>query len=175
MTASLIVPSRRRIRLPQDFQQPLSSPNLATVALIVALPAYAGEVLAHRVSLHSTQAHEDDIREQIRSLAALRDGWLDGAGRACNPEGLAVLQERLLRYYPFDAPELRLYPTVEGTVKAEWWIGGYHVTLEVERDARYAEWSDYHFDTEVEKMRQVSLADEHDWRWVLQRLEFLEE
>ena len=66
----------------------------------------------------------------------MRDGWPVPEGHVT----LAALQKRWLLSF-----SVRLYPTVDGTVKAEWWIGGYNVTLEVERDARYAEWSDYHF------------------------------
>ena len=49
----------------------------------------------------STKAHEDDIREQISNLGKLQDGWLDGTGKACDPEELANLAEQLVPPLPF--------------------------------------------------------------------------
>ena len=86
--------------------------------------------LDHQIGVRSTKAHEDDIREQIGNLGKLEDGWLDGSGKACDPKGLANLAEQLVSHYPLDAPELRLYPTGDGNVQTEWWIGNYNAVLE---------------------------------------------
>ena len=120
------------------------------------------------------RAHERDIREQISNLGKLQDGWLDGTGKACDPEELANLAERLVRHYPLDAPELRLYPTGDGNVQAEWWIGNYSAVLEIFLDGTAAaEWSDCNIETKQENARLVNIDDEQDWEWVVQRLQSL--
>ena len=134
---------------------------------------HKGTVTQNEPSISSTKAHEDDIRKQISRLKNLQDGWLDGTGKACHPMGLANLAEQLTSYYPCDAPELRLYPTADGNVQAEWWIGNYNAVLEVFLDTASAEWSDYHLQTKVERVRQVNISDEQDWEWVVQRLQSL--
>ena len=123
-------------------------------------------------SLRPTTKHEESIREQIGDLAALRDGWLDGTGKAFEAGKLALLEEALATHYPAEAPELSLYPTGDGNVQAEWWIGEYHAALEVFFDGTIgaAEWSDYHFPTEKEKVREVNISRARDWQWVAQRL-----
>ena len=114
------------------------------------------------------------VREQISSLGSLQDGWLDGTGKACDPKRLANLAEQLVRHYPLDAPELRLYPTGDGNVQVEWWTANYHAVLEVFLDGTIpAEWSDFNLRTKVERIRQVNISDEQDWEWVVQRLRSL--
>lgn len=117
---------------------------------------------------------EDDIREQISNLGQLRDGWLDGTGKACDVKGLANLAEQLVSHYPSAAPELRLYPTGEGSVQAEWWIGNYDAVLEVFLDGTtLGEWSDFNLGTKVETVRPVNINDGQDWEWVVRRLQSL--
>ena len=131
-------------------------------------------LLVHEIGVHSTSAHENDIREQIGNLGSLQDGWLDGTGKACDVKGLANLAEQLVSHYPSDAPELRLYPTGDGNVQAEWWIGNYNAVLEVFLDGTtLAEWSDFNLETKMEKVRRVNVNDAQDWEWVVRRLQTL--
>ena len=119
---------------------------------------------------------EQDIREQISNLGNLQDGWLNGTGKACDPNGLANLAEQLVGHCPPAAPELRLYPTGDGGVQAEWWIGNYHAVLDVFLDGTtLAEWSVCNLQTMVEDGRPVNINDEQDWKWLVQRLQFLSE
>ena len=130
--------------------------------------------LAHQIGVRSTKAHEKDIRKQISNLGKLEDGWLDGTGKACDLTGLANLGEQLVRHYPLYAPELRLYPTGDGNVQAEWWIGRYNAILEVFLDGGSpAEWSDFNLESKSEKVRLVNINDEQDWEWVVRRLQSL--
>ena len=144
----------------------------------ILLPAFEplpfDSSVVHQIGVHSTSAHEDDIREQISNLGNLQDGWFEGTGKACDPKGLANLAEQLVSHYPLDAPELRLYPTGDGNVQAEWWIGNHNAVLEVYLDGTTpAEWSDFDFQTKVENVRPVNISDEQDWEWVVQRLQSL--
>ena len=113
---------------------------------------------------------------QISTLGQLQDGWLDGTGKAYNPKGLANLARQLVGHHPLSAPELRLYPTGDGNVQAEWWIGSYHAVLEVFLDGTTpAEWSDFNLQTKLETVRPVNINDGQDWEWVVRRLQSLSE
>ena len=114
------------------------------------------------------------MREQVSNLRELQDGWLEGTGKALNPDELANLAERLVQYYPLRAPQLRLYPNGNGNVQAEWWIGNYSAVLEIFLDGTaVAEWSEYNHQTNQENERRVNINDERDWEWVVQRLQAL--
>ena len=169
--SSLVVPND----LPASAQLDLPLPRVGDTILIDARETFLFRwSVDHQIVVHSTEAHEDDIREQISHLGSLQDGWLDGTGKACDPTGLANLAEQLVSHYPFDAPELRLYPTGDGNVQAEWWIGNHSAVLEVFLDGTTpAEWSDFDFQTKVENVRPVNISDEQDWEWVVQRLQSL--
>ena len=122
--------------------------------------------------LFITSAQEDEIREQISNLGELEGGWLEGTGKALDPDELAKLAERLVQHYPLSAPELRLYPKADGNVQAEWWIGNYSAVLEVFLDeSGVAEWSDYNHQTSQETERSVNINNKRDWEWVVQRLQ----
>ena len=168
--SSLIVPNY----LPPSAQLDRPLPRVDTILLnehetFPFLPS-----LDHQIGVRSTKAHEDDIREQIGNLGKLEDGWLDGSGKACDPKGLANLAEQLVSHYPLDAPELRLYPTGDGNVQTEWWIGNYNAVLEVFLDGTSpAEWSDFNLQTKLDRVRLVNINDEQDWEWVVQRLQSL--
>ena len=170
--SSLVVPSY----LPPgaELERPLPPVDDTTLLDLRESCRLPDHSLRHRIVVLSTRAHEDDIREQISNLGKLQDGWLDGTGKACDPEGLANLAERLVRHYPLDAPELRLYPTGDGNVQAEWWIGNYSAVLEIFLDrTAAAEWSDCNLRTKQENARPVNINDEQDWEWVVQRLQSL--
>ena len=170
-TSSLFIP--KFLSPAGTLDRPLP-PVEDTIPLPAFEPVPFDSSVVHQIGVYSTSAHEDDIREQISNLGNLQDGWLDGTGKACDPRGLANLAEQLVSHYPFDAPELRLYPTGDGNVQAEWWIGNHNAVLEVYLDGTTpAEWSDFDFQTKVENVRPVNISDEQDWEWVVQRLQSL--
>ena len=133
----------------------------------------AGRPFPFLYSFHRIHGR-DDIRRKIERLRGIEDGWLDGIGKGLNQAGLSHLEEQLVRYYPKDAPKLRLYPTADGSAQAEWWIGDYHAALEVFLDdGAIAEWSDYNLQTRKEMVRDIDTNKEQDWEWVVQRLQIL--
>ncbi len=119
--------------------------------------------------------HRDDIKEQIERLGALEDGWIDGsAGDVLDPGELEKLQERLLLHYPSYAPELRLYPSGEGHVQAEWWFGSVSVVLELMLDGTgTSEWCEHDMHSMQRDERPLRADDEGDWNWVVRRLQEL--
>lgn len=68
--------------------------------------------------LESSENHQ--LSTQFETLATLRDGWLDGAGKAPSKELLARLSDVVLATYPSDIPIPFLCATPEGNVYLEW-------------------------------------------------------
>lgn len=61
-----------------------------------------------------------DVPARLEALSLLSDGWLDGAGRAPNKEGLAWLSHAWTTHWPGDKVLPYVYPTPEGGIQAEW-------------------------------------------------------
>ena len=74
-----------------------------------------------------------DIETRLEGLAELKDGWLDGQGKALDAKALRKLAAAFDRYYDPRLPLPYLYPTAEGNVQGEWTLPtGWEVSLEVE-------------------------------------------
>lgn len=73
------------------------------------------------------------VSEQLAQLRTLSPGWLDGQGMPPSAESLAWTTE-ILGKLPSDGsiPRPYLYPTPEGSIQAEWDIGPWSVTVEVD-------------------------------------------
>ncbi len=85
-----------------------------------------------------------DVPARLEELATLRAGWLadeEGIfGRPLHPEGVAWLADAFDANYPEGLPLPRLYPTAEGGVQAEWTIGSFEVSLEIDLKTKSSEW-----------------------------------
>lgn len=73
-----------------------------------------------------------DISAQIYDLRQLKDGWLEGQGKAPSKEGLDWLSQAFDKHYSGDLPLPYLYPTEPGGVQAEWSLGRNEITLEID-------------------------------------------
>ena len=73
-----------------------------------------------------------DISVQIDDMRLLKDGWLEGQGKAPSKEGLSWLSQAFDKHYSGDLPLPYLYPTEPGGVQAEWSLGRNEITLEID-------------------------------------------
>ena len=81
-----------------------------------------------------------DVPSRLYEFRALKDGWLEGEGSALSREGLEWLTTQFEQCYPSDLPLPYLYPTPEGSVRAEWSEGANAVVLETNLDSHSALW-----------------------------------
>ena len=125
-----------------------------------------------------------DLSARLTELRKLRDGWLDGEGRALNGELLDRV-ERALAALPEGVPVPHVYPTVDGGVSVEWNAGETDVSVEVSPDLR-ARYHRVNLRTgEEEEMRlrrshrsperaeRFDLNDTDGWREVFERVAVL--
>ncbi len=72
-----------------------------------------------------------NINKQIDELSHLKDGWLDGKGKALGRENLEWLKNMFDTLYNLQLPFPRLYPTLEGNIQAEWSSESYEISLKI--------------------------------------------
>lgn len=75
---------------------------------------------------------------RLQEIAALKDGWLDGDGRAFCPQGLAWLGQA----WQAQASDLRqpwMYPTPEGALSLEWSLPQEDLVLTLNLQSRQAQ------------------------------------
>lgn len=118
-----------------------------------------------------------DVPACLDEFRSLRDGWLNGEGRAPSPEGLDWLAESFERFYPEDpdVPLPYVYPTVEGGVQLEWSLGSKELSLEVTLADHSAEWYWADISADDEDERVLNLDAVADWEWIANEIRRLGE
>lgn len=137
----------------------------------------AGRVL-ELTSLSQLKIIKDplDISLQLDDIRRLKDGWLDGGGRAPSQSGVDWLESRLHRHLPSGFPRPYLYPTEPEGVQAEWSIDSNEVSLEVNLDSRLGVWHQINLkpqrnlqsDDEIE--RELNLDQSSAWEWIIRQI-----
>lgn len=76
----------------------------------------------HEVSVIEEADELQRIDERLDELSALRAGWLDGDGRAIAESAIDNARRALPDLLGRDVPRVRIFPTPEGGVQAEWTV-----------------------------------------------------
>lgn len=109
-----------------------------------------------------------ELVARFETLAALQDGWFDGAGKAPDAEALAEVNSMMLKHYPEKLKLPAIIPTPEGDLVLEWRQVG-TPTLDIDLAGMTAEFHAIGADgRDVEA--NISLGEESDWT---QLFEFL--
>jgi hypothetical protein len=120
---------------------------------------------------HVTILDAQDVAARLQELAVLRDGWLDGDGRAPSEEGLNWLAGAIDMSYPDNLPLPYIYPAPEGGVQLEWPFSPQEPSLEIDFDRKSGEWHALRDDMDADEFESLDLNDEAAWKWVVGRLE----
>lgn len=111
-----------------------------------------------------------DVGARLDELRALKDGWLEGRGRAPAAEGMDWLAGAFRNQYPQQLPLPHLYPSEEGGIQAEWGLSPYDVTLEIDLARHTASWNSLDVRTGREETRQLNLDMASDWSWIVAQI-----
>lgn len=117
----------------------------------------------------------DAVTKRVIELAMLRDGWLDGEGKAPDPDGLAWLNLNLhVRHLDHGLPQPHLYPSQDGSIGCEWSIGHYECEIEVDLKRRVGNWPvvDVTGNMPTEE-RELDLQSTASWQWLDDRIQSL--
>jgi hypothetical protein len=113
---------------------------------------------------HISILDELDVVSRLQELAELKDGWLDGLGKAPHAEGLKWLTKSFVEMFDPDLPLPRLYPTAEGGIQAEWSINSWEITLELNLFNMSAEYQALRISDNASEDLLFNLAEDEDWK-----------
>jgi len=113
------------------------------------------------VALPSITAEQTQWR--IKELMQLRDGWMNGQGKAPSHLELQWLSERLARYFLSSVCQPFLYPTAEGNVRLEWTLDTNEASLEIDLKTHNSSWHSLNMLTDKEETDSFLLSTEEDW------------
>ena len=106
-----------------------------------------------------------DVPARLNELRAMRDGWLEGGGKAPSQEGLDWLSKSFKAHFPEGLPLPYTYPTPEGGIEMEWSLGVRSIIFEVDIDARQGDWLQFEKASDDEDSRSLNLDNGGDWQW----------
>jgi hypothetical protein len=105
-----------------------------------------------------------DVTLRLEELAALKDGWLDGNGRAPTPEKLQRLASLFDANLDADLPLPHLYPTPEAGIQAEWSLGDWEATLEINLDTQIGDYQALHLNDRQSREHILALNTAEGWK-----------
>jgi hypothetical protein len=158
---------------PPQLSQVLKSFQRDAAIRVSGIGVYDPEGKLLRVSLASdvSAAEEGDVAsgrpgcripvpDQVDSLKGLQDGWLDGEGVAFSDEALAwssKLLESIVNGFELATPHI--YPTPEGSVRAEWSRPLWEISAELDWSRKSSEVRAVRLDADEMIERTFALGD----------------
>jgi len=114
-----------------------------------------------------------DVPLRLEELSSLKNGWLDGKGIAPAPEKLKTLASLFDSYFAENLPLPYLYPTPEGAIQAEWSVGDWEVSLEINLDQFDAEYQAVNCKDHQTSETSLQLATPDGWTELKKNIERL--
>jgi len=106
----------------------------------------------------------DDISARLDELRGLKDGWLDGKGKAPDGSTLDWLEKTFNALYPEELPAPYIYPTPEGGLSLEWELAGKDISLEISFPGKTGQWHVLNLETGEEVEETFDLSDPQAWQ-----------
>ena len=110
----------------------------------------------------------NDVPSRIDELRFLKDGWLDGIGKAPLEEGLNWLSNQFDNYALEDMPLPLVFLTEEGNIQMEWSSDSFDISLEVDLTTQKAQLHILDFKTEKETSHDLDLSILSSWEELAQ-------
>lgn len=105
-----------------------------------------------------------DVAFRLDDLAQLKNGWLNGKGQGFDRAHLSRLATQFDRHYPDELPLPHLYPTAEGGVQAEWSLGDWEISLEIDVESLKSRFQAFNIASREDTESTLDLLLEADWR-----------
>lgn len=125
-----------------------------------------------------------NIDLQIAGMRHLEDGWADGMqsaetwgrgyGKALSAEGLDWIAGQFDFHYAQYLPRPFLYPTPEGGIQAEWSIGPYEASIEIDILQHIGYWHCFDIENNTSTERNFDLDQADSWHWIAHEITRLE-
>ena len=112
---------------------------------------------------HVNLLHPLDVETRLEELGNLKDRWLNGKGIALDRARLKALAENFDKNFDTALPLPHLYPTPEGGVLAEWTMGDWSVSLDIEIDTQTAQYEALHLVSDEASEFTLNLSELAGW------------
>ena len=116
-----------------------------------------------------------NVPARLDEFRDMKDGWLEGDGRAPDHAGLDWLSSSFERHYPRGAPLPHVYPTSEGGVEMEWSFGSQSVILEIDLEKRLGDWLSFDKESDKEDSYELVMSDCTAWERIAAEIRRLSE
>lgn len=113
---------------------------------------------------HITILDPLDVVSRLNEFRKLKDGWLDGCGIAPSHDALNWFSDRFENNFSDDLPLPHLYPTEEGGVQAEWTLGQYEVSLDVDLRTHTGTWHNMNMESATSEDQTFNLDIADSWK-----------
>ncbi len=105
----------------------------------------------------------NDVPSRIDELRFLKDGWLDGIGKAPLEEGLNWLSNQFDNYALEEMPLPLVFPTEDGNIQMEWSFNFFDISLEIDLVSKKAQLHMLNLQTEKENLNSFNLNEASLW------------
>ncbi len=112
---------------------------------------------------HVNLLHPLDVETRLEELAKLNPQWFNGKGTALDRTSLTALSEEFEKNFDAALPLPHLYPTPEGDVFAEWTLGPWAVSLEIELKTQAARYEALNLSTDDAEELSLDLSEPSGW------------
>jgi hypothetical protein len=117
---------------------------------------------------HISLLDANDVPSRIDELKYLKDGWLDGIGKAPTIDGLDWLSNQFDNYAIEDMPLPLVFPTQEGNAQMEWTFKTVDISLEIDLTTHNAELHILNLETEQESSKTLDFDNIESWNELAQ-------
>jgi hypothetical protein len=129
----------------------------------IALRDRASKLKSIQTVEQITELDPLDVALRLDELAQLKPGWLNGKGHGFEKESLDRLILYFDRYYPDEHPLPHIYPTAEGSVLAEWTIGSWEISLEIDLNSIQGDYQAFNVLTDETIELLLDLSSKEGW------------
>jgi hypothetical protein len=119
-------------------------------------------------------AEPRDVVSRLKELSTLQQGWLNGKGHALSKDRLLQLGQLFEASFDIALPLPFLYPTAEGGVQAEWSMGDWSVSLEIDLVTFKSEYQALNLKNNFCDERSLDLSVPNGWTQLNMALKQLE-
>ena len=137
----------------------------AKKVIVGGLIAYDPNDHPKRIELisHMDQLELNDVPARIEEFLLLKDGWLDGDGRAPDPVGIRWLADVWDSLYPESLPKPYAYPTPDGGIQLEWTKDQWELSAKIDLEKQAAELFAVKVGTDEDSDLIVDLSSPGSW------------
>jgi hypothetical protein len=105
-----------------------------------------------------------DVHSRIDELFVIKDGWLDGEGKAPNKEGLTQLLNLYDQFAPKTFIKPAIFPRPDGNIQFEWSSGEYEIDIVIDLKTFQSKLHSLNFETDEEVAKNIDLSTQMGWK-----------